>query len=315
MMKPIVSVLLPVFNGEAYLKPAIESVLNQTFGDWELFVGDNASTDRTREIIESYRDPRIRVHRHSTNVGMTPNWDFLLQNARGDYACILGADDMLAPNHLERKINLLEQQPDASFVHGAVRFIDSDGNKCPGGNFECAPIENRKETLPRFLKVDFVNITTVVFRIAVLRRHNISFESRYPLMPDWAIYLKTAILDGPLIYDGQPTASYRIHPQSIARKTAKTFGWTYEGNRLRADALMEYQTTWQEIGIDPLVEARSLTKPLWRLAFQQARRGNFRNARLAWRFFREFHSPLEALWDFPQYVKNGILKKSANNKN
>jgi len=71
--KPIVSVLLPAYDGEACLKPAIESVLSQTNGDWELFVGDNASTGGTRDIIESCRDSRIRIHRHAMNMASATN--------------------------------------------------------------------------------------------------------------------------------------------------------------------------------------------------------------------------------------------------
>jgi glycosyltransferase involved in cell wall biosynthesis len=307
-MKPVVSVLLPVYNGEAYLKPAIESVLKQTFGDWELFVGDNASTDGTRAIIESFRDPRIRIHRHATNIGLAPNWDFLLQNARGDYACILGADDIFAPEHLERKVELLGKRPDAPYTHGAVRFIDPQGNDLPADDYKCAPIEERNVTLPRFLKMNFVNITSMVFRVAMLRRHNLGFESRYSIMPDWALNLKLAMLDGPLIYDSKPTASYRIHPQSVARTTMSKFKWPHEAARLRVDALMEYSAVWREIDIDPHAEACSLTKPFWRLAVQQVRLGNFSNARHAWRFFREFHSTASAFLDFPQYVGDGFKK-------
>jgi glycosyltransferase involved in cell wall biosynthesis len=310
-MKPVVSILLPVFNGEKYLKQTVESVLAQTFGDWELFVGDNASTDATRAIIESYRDPRIRVHRHATNIGLAPNWDFLLQNARGDYACVLGADDIFAPEHLERKVELLKKRPDAPYVHGAVRFIDSQGNDLPANDYKCAPIEERKVTLPRFLKVNFVNITSIIFRVAALRRHNLGFEMRYPLFLDWSLNLKLAMMDGPLIYDSQPTVSYRVHPQSLTRLVINSFQWPYEAARMRVDALVEYPAIWKEIEIDPLAEARSLTKPLWQLAFQQARRGKFHNARLAWRFFREFNSFVDAFADVPQYIQARFRKMTS----
>jgi glycosyltransferase involved in cell wall biosynthesis len=308
MMKPVISVLLPVFNGEAYLKPAIESVLKQTSGDWELFVGDNASTDGTRAIIESYRDPRIRIHQHATNIGLAPNWDFLMQNARGDYACVLGSDDIFAPEHLERKVELLKKRPDAPYVHGAVRFIDSKGNDLPPDDYKCAPIEERNVTLPRFLKMNFVNVTSMVIRVAALHRYNLGFELRYPLFLDWSLNLKLAMLDGPLIYDSQPTASYRVHPQSLTRLVINSFHWPYEAARMRVDALTEYPSVWKEIGIDPHAEACSLTKPFWRLAVQQVRLGNFSNARQAWRFFREFHSTASAFLDFPQYVGDGFKK-------
>lgn len=307
-MKPIVSVLMPVYNGLPYIEETIASVLAQTFQDWELVIGNNASTDVTVQVVEKFKDPRIKLINHPENIGLTKNWDYLVQMDRAPYACILGADDVFAPNHLARRVALLEKHPDAPYVHGAVRFIDPSGNDLPPDDFRCAPVEDRNVTLPRFLKVNFVNITSMVFRIAALRRHHLGFETRYSFMPDWPLQLKLAVLEGPLIYDDQPTAAYRIHAKSAARTTIKTFGWAYDAVRLRVDALMEHPAVWRQVGIDPEVEARQLTQLFCRLALQQVRRGNFANARKAWRFFREFHSRGEAVVDLPRYIAGGFKK-------
>jgi len=307
-MNPVVSVLLPVHNGLPYIEETIASVLSQSFKEWELVVGNNASTDGTVEAVAKFKDPRIKIISHSENLGISKNWDFLLQLTQAKYACILGADDIFSPDHLERKISLLEQKTDSPYVHGAVQFIDSQGNKLPGDDFKLAPIEHRSVTLPRFLKVNFVNITSVVFRMAAIHQNNLSFEPRYALMMDWALLLKLAMLGGPLIYDSQRTASYRIHSKSVARNTINTFRWPYESTRLRVDALIEYPTVWNEIGIDPRAEGRSLTKGFWKLALQQVRGGSFANARRAWNFFHEFHSVAEVFWDFPRYLGNGFRK-------
>jgi hypothetical protein len=205
-------------------------------------------------------------------------------------------------------MELLDKRPDAPYVHGAVRLIDTHGKTLPPGDFPCAPVEERSVTLPRFLTVNFVNITSMLFRVTSLRRHNLGFESRYPLLPDWALQMKLAMLDGPLVYDSKPTACYRIHPQSIARMASNSFEWAYEAARLRVDALVEYPEIWKQTGINPEVEARALTSPLWRLAVQQIRRGNFANAKVAWCFYREFHSFKDALSDFPRYFGAGRRK-------
>ncbi|MGD0207889.1 MAG: glycosyltransferase [Verrucomicrobiota bacterium] len=308
MNKPTITVCVPVYNTAKYIKQCIESVFAQEFKDWVLLVSDNCSTDGTWELLQQFQHPRMRLFRKPQNLGGVANFNFLLEKAETDFVCFLGSDDYFYPNHLGNKVRLLEQFPEAPFVHGAVRFADSEGNERPGDDFKCATIEERKETSTRFLKVNFVNITSAVLRTAAMRRHNLGFESRYLLMIDWALFLKLALLEGPLIYDEQPTAVYRIHPQSIARKAIPTFDWPYEAMRVRMDALTEYPATWREIGLDPLAEARSLTKPLWRLAFQQARRGNFTNAKQAWRFYREFYSPLDAFCDFPRYLRDGLRK-------
>jgi len=315
MNTPLVSVLLPAYQAEAYIAETIESVLAQSLKDWELVVANNASTDRTAEIVARFKDPRIRMITHSENLGVSKNWNFLLQLSQAKYACVLGADDIFEPGHLERKISLLEQTPDSPYIHGAVQKIDERGNQLSYDVFDCAPVEPRKVTLPRFLKVNFVNPSSVVFRMTVVRSHQLGFESRYPVMMDWALSLKLAMLGGPVVYDNQPTVYYRIHPKSVARATMNTFVWSYEITRLLVDALMEYPAIWREIGVDPRAEGRTLTKLLWRLAFQQARRGNFTDARRAWRFYREFHSLAEVFLDIPHYLGAGLKPTAAAIKN
>ena len=305
-MKPTVSVLIPVFNGLPYIEQTIRSVLEQSFTAWELIIADNASTDGTVAAVEKFQDPRIRLIRHPKNIGIAPNWDFLLQLATTDYACILGADDLFAPDHLERKVGLMKEHPEASYVHGAVNLIDSAGKELPPDNFECAPLEHRKETMARFLTVNFANITSILFRVAALRRQRLGFEARYALMMDWALQLKLAMLEGPIVYDRKATVSYRIHATSVARKTMQTFDWPMESLRLRVDALLEHPEIWREIGIDPLRKARSMTENLWRLAFQQLRRNNLPNAQQAWKFYRELHQPAEVLRGIPGFFQDAF---------
>ena len=307
-MNPIVSIMMAVYNGLPYVEETIASVRAQSFKEWELVVGDDASTDGTVEAIKRFQDPRIRIITHPKNLGSAKNHAFLFRFAAAKYACVLDADDIFAPDHLERKIGMLEQNAKSPLVHGPTRFIDPKGNELPHDNFECAAIEQRNVTLPRFLKVNFVNITSAVFRMTVVRQNNLIFEPRYAMMADWPFFLKLAMLGGPVLCDTQITSSYRIHQKSVVRNSINSFNWPYESTRLRVDALMEYPAVWNEIGVDPRAEARFLTDDFWRLALQQARRGNFANARRAWRFFREFHSTTDAFLDFPRYVGDGFRK-------
>lgn len=308
MNKPTITVCVPVYNTAKYIRQCIESVFAQEFKDWVLLVADNCSTDGTWELLQEFKHPQMQLFRHPQNLGPVANWNFLLEKVDTEYFCVLGSDDYFYPNHLGNKIRLLTQYQEAPFVHGAVRFADSDGDERPGDDFKCPIVEDRKKTAPRFLEINFVNVTSVVLRTAAMRRHNLDFESRYLLFIDWALFLKLALLEAVLVYDEQPAAVYRIHLQSGAQKSIHTFAWHYEAARMRVDALMEYPAAWEKIGVDPDAQARSLTKDLWRLAFQQARRGNFSNARQAWRFFREFHSTADALLDFPKYMETGFRK-------
>lgn len=112
---PLVSIGLPVFNGENYLAKTIDSILAQTFRDFELIIQDNASTDATASICQRYgaADPRIRYSRNPINLGAGPNYDLCFDQARGTYFKWAAHDDLLAPTYLEKAVAALEAAPEA----------------------------------------------------------------------------------------------------------------------------------------------------------------------------------------------------------
>lgn len=309
MTKPVVSVLLPVYNGEAYLKPAIESVLNQAFEDWELFIGDNASSDGTREIIESYRDPRIRVHRHTTNIGMAPNWDFLLQNARGDSACILGADDLFYPTHLAKAVGLLQNCPGAAFVHGPTDFIDLEGKFLRKNTPPENARSNRNDLLKRNLEANVLNIVSIVFPVETVRKYDLHFESRLELMPDWHLWMALLLLSERVCYNDKVTTGYRIHSDSITSRKIRSDSWAIQSVELRLDLLRRFPNQWRVIGVDVEAELAKITKDLWALAFQQTRRGCWPEAWRVWKHYREFHGIGEMLFDAPRYYWERLRRR------
>ncbi|MDD3275646.1 MAG: glycosyltransferase [Kiritimatiellales bacterium] len=104
-MRPsIVSVCIPVYNGAAFIAAAVESVLAQTFHDFELIILDNASTDQTADILSRFKDERLRIVRHPSNIGATANFNAALSEARGVWVKILCADDLLYPDCLEKQM-------------------------------------------------------------------------------------------------------------------------------------------------------------------------------------------------------------------
>jgi glycosyltransferase involved in cell wall biosynthesis len=126
---PRISLGLPVYNGENFICQAIDSILAQTYRDFELIICDNGSTDRTREICESYavRDSRIRFSRSDVNRGATWNQNRVFELSQGEFFKWCAHDDMLAPEMLRRCIEALEQNPLASLAFTIMRFIDKDG--------------------------------------------------------------------------------------------------------------------------------------------------------------------------------------------
>jgi glycosyltransferase involved in cell wall biosynthesis len=127
---PLVSLALPVYNGENFVAEALESVRNQTFTDYELIIADNASTDGTEEICRAFMadDPRIRYYRNEKNLGAAPNFNLSFRYASGRYFKWVSHDDTMEPEFLAKAVAALEANPDAVLVHSLIKLIDVDGN-------------------------------------------------------------------------------------------------------------------------------------------------------------------------------------------
>ena len=104
----MVSVVIPAYNRERYLADAVDSVLAQTFTDFELLIVDDGSRDRTVEIAKSYRDPRIRLVRHERNRGVAAARNTGVAEARGAYVAFLDSDDVAYPDRLARQVAFLD---------------------------------------------------------------------------------------------------------------------------------------------------------------------------------------------------------------
>jgi len=151
MSAPRVAVGIPVFNLDGTVARAIESVLTQTFVDFELIVSDNASTDATEAVCRRYAgDPRIRLFRQPAPLPALDNFRFVLDAARASYFMWLAADDYMQPRLLERAVAVLDAQADVVCVAPRVEFLAADGTREPAaGTF--ALLGNAYENLCRFL--------------------------------------------------------------------------------------------------------------------------------------------------------------------
>jgi glycosyltransferase involved in cell wall biosynthesis len=126
---PRVSIGLPVYNGENYLRGAVDSLLGQTYEDFELIISDNASTDGTSEICQELaaKDPRIRYSRNWQNIGATQNWYRTLDLSVGEYYAGAAHDDLYHPAFLQKCVAVLEQNPFAVVCYAKTKVIDEAG--------------------------------------------------------------------------------------------------------------------------------------------------------------------------------------------
>ena len=124
-----VSIGLPVYNGERFLKEALDSLLGQTYSDFELIISDNASTDSTEEICRAYvaKDQRVRYFRNPTNIGVNRNFNRVFALSTGNYFKWASADDICKPEHLACCIDVLDHESTVVLAHSKTRFIDENG--------------------------------------------------------------------------------------------------------------------------------------------------------------------------------------------
>jgi len=139
MKNPEVTVLMSVYNGEKYLREAIDSILNQTFTDFEFLIVNDGSTDRTVEILRSYDDPRIKIVDNEKNIGLTKSLNIGLMIARGEYIARMDADDVSAPERLEKEVEFLETHRDYAVVGSFAKILNEDSEVI---SFMDRPIED-----------------------------------------------------------------------------------------------------------------------------------------------------------------------------
>lgn len=209
---PSVSVLMPVFNADRYLADAIDSVLAQTFGDFEFMILDDGSSDGSLEIIERYaaRDSRIRVISRE-NRGLVESLNELARAAGGQYLARMDADDICFRDRFEKQVAYLDAHPDCVVVGGWAIMVDED----------CRPIVPLKPPLDHdgidsgnlSGRTSFIHPSVLIRRSAFLQAG--LYDLRYPHAEDKELWLRMAEI-GRLANLPEYCLRYRVHMQSVS---------------------------------------------------------------------------------------------------
>ena len=126
---PLVSVCVPVYNGEKYIRKTLETILNQTYRDYELIISDDGSKDNTLAVIQEFHDDRIKINKNPVNLGQAGNINKLIELAQGEYVAIYHADDLYEPGILEKEVEFLNNHAEAVAVFAMYDQIDSQDQK------------------------------------------------------------------------------------------------------------------------------------------------------------------------------------------
>jgi glycosyltransferase involved in cell wall biosynthesis len=225
-MKPeitpgLVSVMMPAYNAEKFIQQAIESLLAQTYGNWELILVNDGSTDVTLEIASRYADLRIYIV-SQTNSGEASARNTALENMRGEFVAFLDADDAYLPIHLELTVAYLQAHPERGGVYVDGMHIDQDGRMLkPLSSRRRGPFDGWVfEQVVRAPNVFGPPLTLLLRRRLILENH-LSFDTRIGLGTDWDFYTRYAE-QAAFGYLEQQTCLYRIHQTNMTIYTRRT---------------------------------------------------------------------------------------------
>jgi glycosyltransferase involved in cell wall biosynthesis len=208
---PLVSVIIPCYNGEAFLEEAIESALAQTYRRVEVIVVDDGSTDRSPAIAHRYPVRYLRQY----NRGLTETRNRGIRESNGDYIVFLDADDRLRPEGIEAGVCALRERPECAMVVGDHVFVSEDGRHLRDSHKDCIETAHYQA----LLKSNFIEmISSVLFRRDVLREVE-GFDTKLRVAEDYELYMRIA-RKYPVCCHGSVVAEYRLHRTNASRNSA-----------------------------------------------------------------------------------------------
>lgn len=219
-MRPRVSVLMAVHNGEEYLRGAVDSILSQTFTDFEFIIVDDGSIDRSGEIISTYNDPRIRLIRHDDNLGLAASLNKGLGLARGEYVARMDCDDVSLPERLAKQVAFMDAHPEVGACSTWALDIDREGN-----------IIGKRDTLTGEPLDNFYWRTSLIHPASIIRfsrLSNLRYDGELHCSQDYDLWFKIRA-QAKLSNIPEYLFLYRVHDKSVsATKAGKQIRTAYD---------------------------------------------------------------------------------------
>jgi glycosyltransferase involved in cell wall biosynthesis len=292
---PLISVIIPVYNGEKTIRETIESVLKQTFSDWELIIINDGSQDSTLEIVFSIQDTRLKVFSYP-NAGLAASRNRGIAQASGEYISFIDADDLWTTDKLEAQLQVLQANPQAAVAYSWTKCIDEFGQVSRRGT----QISVRGDVYKNLLVVNFLeNGSNLLIRRQALNEVG-SFDESINIVADWDMWLRLAAryhfeaVSSPQILYRVSASSMSANvlrmeaeslqvieraftqaPESVEHLKKYSLGNTYkyltykaiEGPPERKKGLVAARFLWQAVRNDPaLLRTKVLFKVLFKIA-------------------------------------------------
>ena len=186
-MEPLVSVIMPVYNGEKFISEAVQSIIGQSYNNWEIVAINDASTDSSVEILKEFNETRIRIYENESNKGISYSRNRAIDLAKGKYIALMDNDDVSLPDRLSEQANYMENHEDIDVLSGANKIIDEKGELVQEITYV---LKNPKYIKAKLLFENvFYNGTTMI-RKAKLDEYNIRYRNNQYGMEDYRFWVE-----------------------------------------------------------------------------------------------------------------------------
>ena len=213
----LVSILMNCFNGEKYLREAIDSVIIQTYQNWELIFWDNQSTDCSKAIFDSYQDSRMKYYYAPEHTDLGGGRASAFKHLSGDYIAVLDSDDVWLPTKLEKQIQLFDD-PDVGIVISDTLFFNQTNERA----FYGADYPPEGNVFRKLLTEYFVSLETLMLRKSVVDKLDYGFDADFSFIADFDLVLRTAQISK-LAVCKEVLAKWRAHEESDSWKSFVSF--------------------------------------------------------------------------------------------
>lgn len=210
MSHPIISVLMPAYNAEKYIEEAIDSILKQTFSNFEFIIIDDGSTDRTLDIIKSIKDTRIKLIQNGGNKGLIYTLNYGLTLAQGKYIARMDADDISQPERLQKQYEYMEVYSDVSVLGTGFLFMHNN-------RVHRHPTDDKEIRIKLMEGTAFAH-PTVMMRKADIELHNLSYNIHYPSAEDYKLWTEYVFLNLKLANLSDVLLNYRVHDSQVSSR-------------------------------------------------------------------------------------------------
>jgi glycosyltransferase involved in cell wall biosynthesis len=231
MTHPKISVVMNCYNGETFLHEAVRSVVAQSFQDWELIFWDNCSTDKSADIINSYRDSRIKYFAATNHTELGEARKMAVERCAGEYLAFLDCDDLFLPDNLSAQLDAI-QQNQAAVAYGGVIIIDAAGKE----RTRLLPRWNSGIIFGELLRQYEIHVPAMMIRHDVLKSDRLNFDENIFGSEEYCLMMQLAIRH-PMAVSHRCLARLRFHRNSLTYAVMEKWASdrTYTLDKIRAE--------------------------------------------------------------------------------